>query len=136
MIFSGGLVGPVARTSQFAITTALTLGLLLPAGASMLNRKVIATPEQTLAVVVAGKCLGGKARSTPYFFILSSPGVSERIEVDRHFFDRVSVGNEISLTLSQGILGYQVVRAWSAPNPPLQGTLRDETPRSAPGLAR
>jgi len=107
-----GLCGPLPRTLKFASFSALCFSLLLPAIASYVNRKFVVNPAHQIEVTVTEKGLGGKSRSTPYIFFSPSPDVTERIEVDMHFYRGISVGEEMSLTLEKGYFGYDVVRSW------------------------
>ena len=107
-----GLSGPLTRTLKFAFFSALCFGLLFPANASFINRKFIVSPAHQIKVIVTGKGLGGKSKTTPYVFFSPSPDVTERIEVDRQFFNGISAGQGMSLTLERGFFGYDVVRFW------------------------
>lgn len=111
-----GLVGPVVRTLRFAGAIALAAGLAFVVGASVSNRKFAAAPHQ-VHVVISEKALGGKGR-TPYLYFALASGVSERIMVDRTFYDSVAAGADIMLTLERGYWGYEVVRSWDAKTAP------------------
>ncbi len=107
-----GLVGRVVRTLRFAGTVSLAAGLAFVVGASVSNREFAAAPHQ-VHVVISDKALGGKGH-TPYLYFAVAPGVSERIMVDRTFYDSVAAGADIVLTLERGYWGYEVVRSWDA----------------------
>lgn len=111
----GGLFAPATRRLRFSAITGMSFGLLFPALASLANREMPVDPIHQKRFVVTDKALGGKNRPTMFIYFDSSPKVTERIEVDGNFYDRVSVGDEMTLMLQHGVLGFEVVRGWHNP---------------------
>lgn len=104
-----GMSGPVLRSLVFIGSMTVALGLSSAAVASLLNR---AYPGEahTMTVKVDDKFYGRGQAQTPRLVIELETGVKEQIHVDRPFWDGVTAGEKIELTLHQGALGYDVMR--------------------------